>query len=136
MAGFSFAGGDTDRARRLLEARARDRAAFEARKLQLEEETRRRGVQPREEKYDATTSTVDDAVTRRTVGLVSKSDYGRLRREALGEAAPAAALAAAPAAAEQSERQRAAQKRKAERERSREKQRQRSALSFGDDDDA
>lgn len=127
-------GGGSERVRRLVEARERDKALFAAQKQKLEDETQRRGLQAREDKFDATLTTFDDALSRRTIGLVSKSEYGRIRRETLGEAAPATAPTAAPAAAEPSEKQRAAQKRKAERERAREKQRQRASLSFGDDE--
>lgn len=128
-----FAGAaDTERARRLTEQREKDKSRFAAAKRAMVEETERRGLKAPSERFDSTFAP-DDALTRAVTGLVSKADYGRIRREHFGEDAPAAAPAAddAAAAAER-ERQRAANKRKAERL----AKRQKSQLSFGDDEDA
>lgn len=132
MADNHFAGAaDTDRARRLTEQREKDKSRFAAAKRAMVEETERRGLKSSAEKFSST-FTKDDALTLATTGLVSKADYGRIRREHFGEDAPAAAPAAddAAATAAEHERQRAAQKRKAERL----AKRQKSQLSFGDDD--
>mmetsp|Transcript_9881 Transcript_9881/g.24819 ORF Transcript_9881/g.24819 Transcript_9881/m.24819 type:complete len:151 (+) Transcript_9881:179-631(+) len=123
----------SDRARRLTAAREADMAVFAARKRALEDETARGGLKSNADKFDSTLST-DDRLTQATVGLVSKADYGRLRREFLSEDA-AAAPVAAPAAEAETERQRAAQKRKVGREQQRAKAKQRAALSFEEEDE-
>lgn len=127
---FASGGDQRDRARKLAEKREREKAENAARRAALEEETARSGLKSREERFDVTVDTFNDALTRSTVGLVSKADYGRLRAAVAAAAAPAGAPAAAETAKE-----RAARKRKAEREKSRSQQRQRSALSFAADDD-
>ena len=92
----------------------------EREKERMRQETAAYRVGATSEKFASTSQSSESQLAQRTVGLVSKEDFARIRQELEGEAAPSAA---APAAAEPKKKKKKKDKRKA------------GALSFDMDDE-
>ena len=72
----------------------------EREKERMRQETAAYRVGATSDKFASTSQSGESQLAQRTVGLVSKEDFAKIRKELEGEAAPAAEPAAAPAAAE------------------------------------